>query len=116
MKSMKWMEGINMKGFTCEIIKSRYHSPNEGLSSKASEVTIIDDAVPAMYEPSEKAPAVKLVRRTIGGRPYIHAEPIEEPGKGFNGWMDGGSYIDSSDSRFPNDYPIPLHDRKEAVS
>jgi hypothetical protein len=37
---------------------------------------------------------------------HLHAEPISP------GWyMASGKFIWTSDSRFPNDYPISLHDR-----
>ena len=90
-------------------------SSNHGISSKCKEVTLIDDDIPEMYEPTEKAPAVKLVRRTIRGSEYIHAEPVNRPDPGCVGWMMGGSYIHCSDSRIRdiNQYPIPLHDRQE---
>ncbi len=100
-----------MKGLSACILKGKYHASNNGISSKYDEVTIVDDKVPGIFEPRENSPAVKLVRRIIGGRPYIHAEPIERP-EGI-GWMASGAFIESSDSRFPNDYPIPLHDRQE---
>ena len=33
--------------------------------------------------------------------------------KGNVGYMFGGNFIHTSDSRIPNDYPIPIHDRQE---
>ena len=45
---------------------------------------------------------------------YMHAEPIN-PGdtSGCVGPMFGGNFVYTSDSRFPNKYPIPVHDRYE---
>ena len=43
---------------------------------------------------------------------YVHAEPVDKP-EGKVGPMFGGNFIYTSDSRFPNDYPIPVHDRFE---
>jgi hypothetical protein len=55
---------------------------------------------------------LKLVRRNLFGREHLHAEPIDPP-TGV-GWMAGGNFIWTSDSRFPSDYPIAVHDRQES--
>jgi len=100
------------KGLLVEIIKGKFHSSNNGLSNYVDEVVIIDESVPEIFDADPvRCPAVKLVRRIIGGTEYIHAEPMEKP-SGL-GWMASGAFLESSDSRFPNDYPIPLHDRQE---
>lgn len=101
------MENI-IKGFHAEIYQASFV---DGLShiKDAKNVTIIDEAIPKMDTPCEKYPAVRIVRRNLFGREYIHAEPYE---KGFYAF--GGRFIYSSDSRFSQDlnqYPIPLHDR-----
>lgn len=98
-----------MKGFTAEIYRSQY---NGGVINKLNGkkwVTVIDKELPAMNEPDEECPAVRLVRRDIFGKPYIHAEPIE-PGS----YAMGGSFIYTCDSRLRDicPYPIPLHDRQ----
>ena len=56
---------------------------------------------------------IKIVRSTPCGRPYVHAEPVNDPNKREIGYMFGGNFIYTSDSRFPENYPIPLHDRSE---
>lgn len=98
---------METKGFTANIYRSQYDSYLNVLNGK-NEVTIIDKELPAMNEPTDKAPAVRLVRRFIFGKDYIHAEPIKPGSYAF-----GGSFIFTSDSRFRdiNNYPIPLHDR-----
>jgi len=47
----------------------------------------------------------------------VHAEPLEAPPLGGVGWMFGGNFIYSCDSRFQAlcGYPIPVHDRCETV-
>jgi len=77
-------------------------------------VTIIDKEVPEIFEADESKPAVRLVRRkfNFGDKEYeyIHAVPYDQPdGRA----MFGGTFIFTSDSRFPSKYPIPLHDRFE---
>jgi hypothetical protein len=85
---------------------------NGGVSSKATEALLIGDGVSGPFEESSERPTLKLVRRNLFGREYLHAEPIDPP-TGV-GWMAGGNFIWTSDSRFPNDYPIAVHDRQES--
>ena len=86
---------------------------NHGISSVAQQLTVIGDGIPQMYEPSEDAPGVKIVKRQLFGREYVHCEPLDSPTG--RGWMMGGNFIYSCDSRFReiNEYPIPVHDRQE---
>lgn len=96
-----------MKGLRVNIYRDNYNSPINVLE-KAEAATLIDDNLVELFEPSEGAPAIRLVRRNLWGGEYIHAEPMEDGLYAF-----GGSFIYSSDSRFReiNNYPIPLHDR-----
>lgn len=102
-------------GLNCCILESKSigNCSNGGLSSKVETVTLVDPAVDGPFEPDTEAPEVKLVRRNIGGRPYVHAEPVVPVKPGNVGYCFGGTYISTSDSRFPADYPIPLHDRQD---
>lgn len=89
---------------------------NGGISERVSEVTVIDIDGPA--EPTPERPAVRLVRRKFAGREYIHAEPVEPVAEGHIGYMAGGTFIHSSDSRFSKavgggGMPVSLHDRTE---
>ena len=99
----------NTKGLTASIYRDEYRSKQNKLSD-VNRVTIIDPEIDQIFEASEDAPAVRIVRRQLFGGEYIHAEPME-PGS----YMFGGSYIACSDSRVKalNKYPIPLHDRQE---
>lgn len=81
-----------------------------GPSSKCDEFVLVDDAVQAPFKVSEEHPEINLVRRVIGGQPYIHAVPASLKGEQV---MFGGNYIVCSDGRFPSPYPIPVHDRVE---
>ena len=96
-----------LKGFTAEIYQSSFIDSYSPIK-EAKNVTIIDDALPKMLTVTEDRPAVRLVRRKICGKDYIHAEPYERGSYAF-----GGRFIYCSDSRFRdiNQYPIPLHDR-----
>jgi hypothetical protein len=97
-----------------------YDSPlgncsNKGLSSKFKEVCIVN--VDGPFSPSEKTPAVRLVKRKWGN---IVAIPV---GLEDSGTMFGGAYVATSDSRFSqaveklsgyeHGFPVALHDRVE---
>ena len=105
-----------MKGLIVGIYQSKEigNCSNHGISSEAKTVTIIGSGIPEIFEPSDLAPAVKIVKRNIAGE-YLHAEPLEGKNPKSIGWMAGGSFIYSCDGRFPSDYPIPLHDRQESL-
>lgn len=95
------------KGLTADIYRGTYDSKINVMRGKKS-VTIIDKSIDPIFEANEERPAVRIVRRTLNGSEYIHAEPFES---GFYAF--GGTYISCSDSRVKalNKYPIPLHDR-----
>jgi hypothetical protein len=105
------------KGLVCSVFKNPLYKgcSNGGISSRVDQVVLIGPGVPEIFEPTDDCPAVKLVRRDIGSKEYLHAESIEEwERENLIGPMAGGSYIYTSDSRFPNPYPISLHDRYES--
>jgi len=105
-----------MKGLICYIYKPKHGDcSNGGLSSWADEVTLIDSKINGPFEPTPSRPAVKIIRRTIRGQEYIHAEPMEDCPDNEIGYMMGGCFIYTSDSRMREvlPYPIPLHDRSE---
>ena len=87
-----------------------------GVSSKHKHLILVGPGIPEIFEASDDMPAVRLVSRDLWSsrlgarRPYLHVEPVATQGK----WhMMGGNFITSCDSRFPSDYPIPVHDRIE---
>lgn len=94
---------------------------NGGISSRHKTLYLLcEDQEKAQKEPwnwievdEDDERLVRIVRDTPCGRPYIHAEPVNDPNKREIGYMFGGNFIYTSDSRFPEDYPIPLHDRSE---
>jgi hypothetical protein len=84
---------------------------NGGISSKYDKFVLTGRDIPGIFEPREDMPELKLVyRRELD---YYCAEPVDGKLPGCVGWMFGGNYITTSDSRFPNKYPIPIHDRQE---
>jgi len=104
------------KGLRVSVLRFRngeVDCTNGGPTSQHDDFVLIDDEVAAPFEPSDDAPEINLVRRVIGGKPYVHAVPASLKGKQV---MFGGNYITTSDSRFPNQYPIPVHDRMESFT
>ena len=99
-----------MKGLLVWVYRPHFDCTNGGVTSHNNTVLLIGENVPEIFEPGD-LPVLKLVKRQLSGDdkpPYLHAQPIEG-----NGYMMGGNFIYSSDSRFPSNYPIPVHDRRE---
>lgn len=103
------------KGLRCNIYRDDKNCSNGGISSRVHRVTLIGDEIAKVFEPDESAPAVILVKREIAGSEYLHAEPLELA-RAKKWAMDGGTFIYTTDSRFPSLYPIPLHDRTESAA
>lgn len=90
-------------------------SPLNTISSRFGTV-----ALPCVNGPLDAShiagiPVIKIVRRIVAGREYIHAEPEGNTQHACY----GGCILDSSDSRFHETtgtmYPIKLHDRFESA-
>lgn len=99
------------KGIICSILQDKRlgNASNGGLSSKENEVVLTGDGVPEILWWSDR-PTVILKRKGD----YVFAVPLCDVPSGHAGWMFGGCFIWSNDSRFPSRYPIPLHDRSES--
>lgn len=86
---------------------------NGGISSRYRELILVGDGIEGPVSVDlDDAPenVVRIVTRQIGGREYKHIEPLNKGGK----WhMAGGNFAYTSDSRFPSDYPLSIHDRVE---
>jgi hypothetical protein len=95
-------------GILCSILRNK-----DLLGGTLREFEKVILLVGGPFEPTEDAPGVKLIKRQIYGHQYLHVEPIDEPTQGQIGYMAGGTFIFTSDGRFPNDYPLPLHDYTE---
>ncbi len=106
-----FMGGKTMKGLIVYTLihKNGSDCTNEGVTSKYDKFILVGEGVPELFEPSEDTPVLEL-KKKFYGREYIHASPITERYTMF-----GGNFVYSSDSRFPSDYPIPVHDRVEVT-
>jgi hypothetical protein len=105
-----------MKGLLVSILKNSEigDCTNGGLSATATDALLVGEDVPEIFEDNGKRPVFKLVERYVFGDVlHKHVEPIYPPTKNYCGWMAGGNFVWTSDSRFPNDYPLSIHDRQE---
>lgn len=100
-----------MRGLICDVLQDRdgTNCSNGGISSKFNRVLLVGPGVAEIFDPSDDIPTVLLLSR----RGYLSVVPEEGKDTKAAGWMMGGQFIWSCDSRFPNDYPIPLFDRQE---
>lgn len=88
---------------------------NEGVSEKHDTLLLIcEEGFIDVDESNPPENLVKVVSRNLHGGEYKHIEPYKKATK--VGYMNGGSYASSSDSRFSriSKYPLAIHDRQES--
>ena len=103
----------------------RNHLPdctNGGISAKNNTLYLECSRGFVEREPDDPT-TLRLVEQTVFGKTYVHAESYCGKAAIFSGSdgdelkcvgpMMGGNFIYTCDSRFPSQYPIPLHDRYE---
>jgi len=103
---------------------------NGGASCYFNQFVLIGPGVPEISEPSKTTPPIWLYRNHPYTKPnskegayYLVACPEPRLNYGHDelqealirteGYMFGGNFIYTSDSRFPGVGPIPIHDRQE---
>ena len=85
---------------------------NGGISGKFDSLYLICDG--GWLEVEDTDPRlIKLVVTEYWGVEHVHVEPVNDPNKKEISYMSGGNFVYSSDSRFPFDYPLSVHDRSE---
>jgi len=82
---------------------------NSGASSRHKSLTLVFDPANASEYDDD---AIVLIHWEPVGSPMVKAIPLGILRRGQHS-MAGGCYVDTSDSRFPFQYPVPLHDRVE---
>lgn len=112
-----------MKGLVCSVYESKRHGncSAAGISSRVDSVILCPDpdsgndwGIPKIFEASDDCPAVVLRSIRVSEEyEHVYAVPVELLQSGTGTWMFGGSFLYTSDSRFPLRHPIPLHDRVE---
>lgn len=109
-EARKAAEADEVKGMTANIYRpARGDSSNGGISSRSEQVTLVGPNVPRLSRVTEAAPAVELAETVPG---HVVARPADQSG---TWWMFGGTFVYSSDGRWPTGQPIPLHDRTESA-
>lgn len=92
---------------------------NGGISSKFTRLLVLCDDGNITIPDDKELPEnlVRVVKRTFAGQDVYHVEPVAEPNGA--GWMMGGNYAASSDSRFSRMIggmygAVAIHDRQES--
>jgi hypothetical protein len=90
---------------------------NRGASAKTDWAVLIGEDLPALVE-TENPELPGFYLRIFHGRRI--ALPVALPVERgtyeifqLRGWMFGGNFLHTSDSRFPSDAPIHIYDRRE---
>ncbi len=97
------------KGLLVSIYRSDYDCKLNALHGKKKAV-LTGVGIPEIFEPSDECP--ELVLMVPKGK-YNYCEPNIAIPEGHTGYMNGGTFINTSDSRFPFKGAIPIHDRTE---
>jgi len=93
-------------------------STNGGLSSQTDRQLLIESPEGNIFEEDLNMAVAETGRQVldhlviISKNGYVKAVPSKILKAGKHS-MFGGNFIYTSDSRFPSDYPIPIHDRIE---
>lgn len=113
------------KGLRVRIIRDTYYGDidctNDGVTSVragAKTALLVGEGLPELFTADRDEPVLKLVKRVFATGPYFHAEPVDKVPDGSVGWMAGGNFVWSSDSRFTRataGYPVSVHDRSETT-
>ena len=107
-----------MKALPIHVYKNDFYRgcSNGGISERFDKLLLIHEAGFIDIDENELPDnLVKLVVREVCGEVYKHIEPYAQTYPGCVGWMHGGAYAASSDSRFHDlsSYPLSIHDRQE---
>jgi len=95
---------------TVTVLRNDTDCTNGGVSSRTRRVILIGE-----FDEIPEDPILPVLRVKRRGK-YVYCEPIDEVLKDHVGWMMGGNFVFTSDSRFRelvNGYPIAVHDRSE---
>ena len=100
------------KGLSVDVYRSTYYGKSEQVTNNHNTLLLVGEGVEGPFTETDPSKVVVLVKRFLFGRDYYHVQPVE-PMPGMVGPMFGGNYVKTCDSRFPHDYPLPVHDRYE---
>ena len=103
-----------MKAIIVGVYKFYTDCTNGGVSSKNDYLFM--ECADGYLDVDEENPPENLVRLCVNthfDKKYYYLEPVAPKKEGCVGWMMGGNFAYSSDSRFPFNHPIAIHDRQE---
>ena len=102
----------NSKGLVVNVLRNTLgDSTNGGVSATNDTFVLTGEGVDCqVFTPSEEMPELVLFTRMMGDTEYLHAVPKELEHRHT---MFGGNFVYTSDSRFPSNQPIKIHDRVE---
>lgn len=110
-----------MRAISIEVYSNRKYRgcANGGISEKYDELLLVHDRGNIEIDENNLPEnLVKVVVRNMFGKEVRHIEPYNRPDRGNVGWMAGGSYAASCDSRFrevAGHYgALSIHDRQES--
>lgn len=89
---------------------------NDGISNRYNTILVLHERGGVeidLNNPPENA--CKFIEADFGSHTYKYIEPLAPVKKGHVGYMAGGSFAYSCESRFHDfaDYPLAIHDRQE---
>lgn len=102
------------KGLLCFVYRNTIGDcTNGGVTSQHGQFVLVGHGVEGPFEPNEGSPALHL--HSFRGQLIAVPEQISSQlgTDHLKGWMFGGNFIYTSDSRFPSDAPIKVFDRRE---
>ena len=100
-----------LMGIPVNVYRPAGERRGSGITASIDRFVLVGEGLPEIFEASENMPALVLIRRDIDGE-YLHAEPDFPPDRDKVGWMFGGNFVYTTDSRATR-YPVPVHDRQE---
>lgn len=90
----------------------RNKSITNGITTHKDTVMLVFDGVQSPFSIKHGEDYLVLKTKNVRGKEYKYVVPRSILDSGDHS-MFGGNFVYSSDSRFPNDYPLPVHDRVE---
>lgn len=111
-----------MRALRIEVFRNPLYKgcANGGISEKYNDLLLVCEKGNVQIDEDNLPENLVVMKcRVFSGREIFHIEPYKRPDKGCVGWMSGGSYAGSSDSRFSEMAggfygTISIHDRQES--
>lgn len=100
-----------VKGLSVGILESKHigNCSNKGISTMHKRLILeLDDC--QVFEAQFLTEVITLETKAVLGKEYKYCKPAY---RRKSSHMAGGTFVYTSDSRFPADYPLSLHDRVE---